>query len=158
MRIVFENIQPDRADERVMVDTERHDAIEARAIIAAYINSSNLNANGTRQDFGWRLVTEQAAIVEGWLKDPAMAKKISEEYKIPVEDLQYYDFVSYLIDQSFAEEARKDKVNLVDQLAEAERNYRERIKSIAEGTPIEIPQVEPVVFKASSTQKPVKAK
>lgn len=144
MRIVFENIDPSRGGEKVFVDSDLQGRMEARAIIAAYINSSNLNPNGQKQDWGWRLAAEQAAIVDEWLRDNTMVEKVSQKYNIPAEDLQYYDFVMYLVDTAFDESANENKVSLLDKLAEAEQAYNERIKSMRDGTIFETPAVEPI--------------
>ena len=51
MRIIFENIDPKRNGEKIMIDPATQGQLEARAMIAAYINSGNLNPNGAKQDF-----------------------------------------------------------------------------------------------------------
>jgi len=155
MRIIFENIDPKREGEKIMVDPENQGKLEARAMIAAYVNSSNINPNGAKQDFGWRLATHQAAVVDGWLKDPAKAREISQKYNIIADDLQYYDYVMYLVDTAFEAEASKNKVSALDELEAAEEAYKKRVKALADGEVIETPAVEAVkvATPAKSTKK-----
>lgn len=154
MRIIFENIDPKRNGEKIMVDPEHQGPLEARAMIAAYINSSNINPNGAKQDFGWRLATHQAAVVDGWLKDPSKALEVSQKYNIPTDDLKYYDYVMYLVDTAFEAETSKNKVSAIDELEAAEAAYKARVKALTDGDVIETPKVEPVATPAVEPTTP----
>lgn len=156
MRIIFENIDPKRNGEKIMIDPANQGQLEARAMIAAYINSGNLNPNGAKQDFGWRLASHQAAVVDGWLKDPSKAQEISQKYSIPTDDLKYYDYVMFLVDAAFEAEASKNKVSAIDELEAAEQAYKERVKALADGEVIETPTVEAVEVAKPTTAKPAK--
>ena len=125
-------------------------------MIAAYVNSSNINPNGAKQDFGWRLATHQAAVVDGWLKDPSKAQEVSQKYSIPTDDLKYYDYVMFLVDTAFEAEASKGKVSAIDELEAAEEAYKKRVRALADGEVIETPAVEAVEVAKPATAKPTK--
>lgn len=94
--IVFENID---TKETVAIDRERGGKFY-RAKLSAVMNSSNLSPNADRgQDFGWRLIPEQQALIEQWESDPEMIEKVSNWSKVMVDDLTHSEFLAYLLYQ-----------------------------------------------------------
>lgn len=94
--IVFENID---THETIGIDRESGGK-HYRSKLAAVMNSSNLHPNADRgQDFGYRLIPEQQALIEEWENDPEMIDKVSSWSKVMVDDLTHAEFLSYLLYQ-----------------------------------------------------------
>ena len=94
MAIKFENIDTGHT---VAIDPETEGA-HYGAKLSAVINSSNLSINADRgQDFGWRLDPEQQALIEQWEQDGQMIDRVSQHFKVPVDNLTHSEFLQYLV-------------------------------------------------------------
>jgi hypothetical protein len=125
--IVFENID---THDSILI-TREGEGKHYRAKLSAAINSSNLHANADRgQDFGWRLVPEQQAVIEQWEEDPDMIDKVANFTKVPVDSMSHSDFLSYLL---YQQELGKSPERSQDaQRRENQTEYEQRVAALRE--------------------------
>lgn len=128
--ITFENI---RTGEKVTFTGEQ-EANSRNAHMAAFLNSSDLSPNaGVRgQDFGWRLAPEVVAEMEAIRQDFDTLDRISKRIGIGLDDIKDFHILGYIADRSFAEDAKKARVN-VPTSSDLEDDYRARVKAAKSG-------------------------
>lgn len=132
--ITFENI---KTGEKVVFTGEQE--VNARnAHMAAYLNASDLSPNaGIRgQDFGWRLAPEVIAEMEEIRQDFDSLDRLSKRIGVGIEELKDFHILAYVADRSFAQDAKKARVNDPTS-TELEDDYRARVKA-AKGGKIEV--------------------
>lgn len=132
--ITFENI---KTGEKV-VFTGEQEANSRNAHMAAYLNASDLSPNaGVRgQDFGWRLAPEVIAEMDLVREDYDTLERISKRIGAGIDDIRDFHILSYVADRSFAEDAKKARVN-VPTSTDMEDDYRARVKA-AKGGKLEV--------------------
>jgi len=133
--ITFENI---KTGEKVTFTGEQ-EANSRNAHMAAFLNSSDLSPNaGVRgQDFGWRLAPEVIAEMEAVRQDYDTLESISRRLGVGIDDIKDFHILGYVADRSFAEDAKKARVNAPTS-TELEEDYRTRVKA-ATSAKIEVP-------------------
>lgn len=86
MAIKFFNV---KSGETRVCDTE--------PMISAFWGSSNLSPNAVKgQDMGWRLAPEIVVRIEEIRQNPEKLEKISQDFKIPIDDLTDTDLLWYI--------------------------------------------------------------
>lgn len=151
--ITFENI---KTGEKV-VFTGEQEVNSRNAHMAAYLNASDLSPNaGVRgQDFGWRLAPEVIAEMEAVRGDFELLDRISRRIGIGIDDIRDFHILSYVADRSFAEDAKRARVN-VPTSTDLEDDYRARVKAAKQGSNPEVLKVTTPVeeqsFKVTTTK------
>lgn len=70
-------------------------------LIAGFMNSSDLGVNSrVGQDFGWRVAPEHAARLRLLREDKGTLDRISQRYKINLEDIQDHDILRWISDEN----------------------------------------------------------
>lgn len=125
MPIIFENVD----NGETVAISESINGKWYRAVLAAYVNSSNLGLNHDRgQDFGWRLVDEQQAIIEAWSDDPQMVAKVADYTKVMVDNLGDTDFLNYLLYQQELGQSPEKASRTARQAADTD--YKARVAAL----------------------------
>ena len=144
--IIFENID---TKETVGIDRETGGK-HYRAKLSAVMNSSNMNINADRgQDFGWRLVPEQQALIEQWENDPQMIDRVSTWSNTMIDDLTHSEFLSYLLYQQ--ELGSSPEKGQVTDRRNSQREYEARVEALRANAPEAMPSFEPKVARGEAT-------
>lgn len=144
--IIFENID---TGETYGIDREREGKYY-RAKLSALINSSNMNINADRgQDFGFRLIPEQQALIEQWEADPTMIEKVSNFAKVMVDDLTHTEFLSYLLYQQELGTSPDNKQN--SDRRNSQRDYELRVEALRVGKPKAMPAFDSKIARGEET-------
>jgi len=126
--IVFENID---TGETIAI-SRKTEGKYYRAKLSAAINSSNMNVNADRgQDFGWRLVPEQQALIEQWEHDPSMIDRVSQWSKVMVDGLTHTEFLAYMLYQQELGNAPESAT--LDDRRGNQREYEARVEALRSG-------------------------
>lgn len=130
--IVFENID---TKETIGIDRKTEGKFY-RAKLSAVMNSSNLSPNADRgQDFGWRLIPEQQALIERWEMDPEMIERVSQWSKTMVDDLTHTEFLAYLLYQQ--ELGRSPEKSQDGERRNNQRDYEARVEALRSAERVE---------------------
>lgn len=144
--IVFENIDNGQT---VGIDRDTGGKFY-RAKLSAVMNSSNLSPNADRgQDFGYRLIPEQQALIEEWERDPDMIEKVSNWSKVMVDDLTHAEFLSYLL---YQQELGKSPERASDaNRREAQKAYDARVAALKSGEVEAMPAFDSKIARGEAT-------
>lgn len=144
--IIFENID---TGETVGVDRATGGK-HYRAKLSAVMNSSNMSPNSDRgQDFGWRLIPEQQALIEQWERDPSMIDRVSTWSKVMIDDLTHAEFLAYLLYQQ--ELGNSPEMGQNADRRNKQREYEARVEALRSGEVKEMPAFEPKVARGEAT-------
>lgn len=144
--IIFENID---TGETIGISRENGGKFY-RAKLSAVMNSSNMSPNADRgQDFGYRLIPEQQALIEEWERDPEMIDRVSTWSKVMVDDLTHSEFLSYLL---YQQELGKSPERSHDtQRRNAQRDYEARVAALKAAKPGAVPAFDPKATRDEAT-------
>lgn len=121
-----------------------------RAMLSAIVNSSNMSVNADRgQDFGYRLIPEQQALIEEWERDPHMIDKVSTWSKVMIDDLSHSEFLAYLLYQQelgMSPEKSQDAERRNNQ-----REYEARVAALKSDKKATMPAFEPKIAREDAT-------
>lgn len=100
-------------------------------LIAGFMNSSDLGVNArVGQDFGWRVSPEEVAKMRILRNDQVTLERISQRYKINLEDIQDHDLLNWISDQNPSE--RNNTTNEIHEQNAHEDEYNKAVaKAVA---------------------------
>lgn len=144
--IIFENID---TGETVGIDRQTGGKYY-RAKLSAVMNSSNMSPNSDRgQDFGWRLIPEQQALIEQWESDPNMIDRVSTWSKVMLDDLTHSEFLAYMLYQQ--ELGNVGERGQETDRRSNQRDYETRVAALKSGEAAPMPRFDSTVARGEAT-------
>lgn len=106
--------------------------------IAAFIGSSNLNINGEKQDFKWRLSLEDVKRIAEVRKNKTELRALALEKSVPASDITDAQILAYLIsldntEAEMAEQQAQEEASIEDEYEAKVRDIRSA-KAVAPAT------------------------